>query len=181
MNEYNNEKWKKVKQYPNYEISDNGRVKSILRSIIMKQNKVATYFAVGLTNKNGYKTFRTHRLVAEYFVKGKSNINNVVNHIDGNKENNKFDNLEWTTSGKNQEHAYRLNLRVPYFLGKKGKDNPSSKPIYQYDLNFNFIRKWDSMADASRHIGIASTNILDSCKKGWSCGNYKWSKTLIQK
>ncbi|WP_445440849.1 HNH endonuclease [Citrobacter freundii] len=56
------------------------------------------------------KIFRVHRLVAEAFVSGKSNIRNQVNHIDGNKLNNHFSNLEWCSGKENMQHAISLGL-----------------------------------------------------------------------
>lgn len=55
-------------------------------------------------------TRRIHRIVAETFLKC-TNSNMEVNHKDGNKSNNKLNNLEWTTRGDNLEHAYRTGLR----------------------------------------------------------------------
>lgn len=52
-----------------------------------------------------------HRLVAIAFIDNPNNYRDV-NHIDGNKENNRVDNLEWVTASQNAIHAYRLGLRV---------------------------------------------------------------------
>jgi DNA-directed RNA polymerase sigma subunit (sigma70/sigma32) len=55
------------------------------------------------------RTLYVHRLVAEAFL-GKPADANEVNHIDGNKENNNLDNLEWTTHSANLQHAYKEGL-----------------------------------------------------------------------
>ncbi len=62
-------------------------------------------------------------------------------------------------------------------LGKyNGKDNPFSKIVYQYDLNNNFIKKWDCIEDAGKHIKRCSSNITACCKgRQKTCGGYKWS------
>lgn len=64
------------------------------------------YLQVGLTLNKGQKSksFRVHRLVAKFFVPGKSH-GLVVNHIDGNRHNNHANNLEWVTPKQNMENA----------------------------------------------------------------------------
>lgn len=114
--------WKKIKEYPNYEISNYGRVRSLkyysnvhkkyyVRVLILKEktNRYG-YKMITLSNENGRKCFTIHRLVAKAFIDNKSNYNEV-NHIDGNKSNNKFNNLEWCTRRDNILHAYKLGLK----------------------------------------------------------------------
>lgn len=116
--------WKKIKDYPNYEISNLGRVKALKyysnihkkyydRELILKEktNRFGYKF-VSLSNKFGRKSKAIHRLVAENFIENKNNYKEV-NHIDGNKNNNKVDNLEWCTRQYNVLHSYRLGLKKP--------------------------------------------------------------------
>ena len=70
----------------------------------------------GRTSKTRKKTARyIHQLVADHFVPGRED-DYVVNHIDGNKLNNRADNLEWVPQWKNVEHACRTGLN-PQWLG----------------------------------------------------------------
>jgi len=57
------------------------------------------------------KTVMLHRLVAIAFVENPNNYEEV-NHIDGNKQNNRHTNLEWVTRSQNQKHAYATGLQV---------------------------------------------------------------------
>jgi hypothetical protein len=66
----------------------------------------AGYRAVGIKESGRKRTLYVHRLVAEAFLE-KPNDGNEVNHIDGNKQNNAVENLEWTTHSANLQHAFR--------------------------------------------------------------------------
>jgi hypothetical protein len=81
------------------------------------------YLAVDLYDNGERKTKRVHRLVAEAFVPnphGKPEIN----HIDGNRHNNKVSNLEWVTKKENCRHAWDNGLVTPSY-GMLGKTNPN--------------------------------------------------------
>lgn len=71
------------------------------------------YVVVELWNKNGPKSKKIHRLVAEAFLPNPDK-KPQVNHIDGNKKNNRLDNLEWVTASENMKHSYDSKIRVPH-------------------------------------------------------------------
>ena len=68
------------------------------------------------------KAVRIHRLVAETFIPNPGNLSDV-NHIDGDKSNNRADNLEWASRGSNIKHSYDSGLRK----AKKGEESPVAK------------------------------------------------------
>ena len=92
--------------YEKYFISNFGRVKSIHRGkeLILK-NKINKHGYYNVTLWNGAKKpkyVRNHRLVALAFVKNYNpSVNIIIHHIDGNKLNPRFDNLQWTTYQNN--------------------------------------------------------------------------------
>lgn len=97
---------KKIKNYDNYYIYDNGDVfniktKKMLDGSIGKNG----YKYYRLSKENTKKMFYAHRLVAEYFIDNLDNLP-VVNHKDGNKLNNNVDNLEWVSYSENMEHFH---------------------------------------------------------------------------
>jgi len=124
----NNEKWLEIKNYDNYLISNKGRVMNKNTKRLLKPATTNGYLEVNLRKSNKGKTHRIHKLVYCHFANDFDLNNYVINHIDGNKQNNDFDNLEKVTSQENNVHATYIT-----------KINKSAKIVYQYDLEGNFI------------------------------------------
>ena len=106
-----NELWKEIEGYNGrYQISNCGRVWNVVTQQMMKpQLKKTGYLQVNLMKPNKKMVSeRIHRLVALYFC-NKPEGCNVVNHLDVNKTNNHFSNLEWTTISGNTKHCFEHN------------------------------------------------------------------------
>lgn len=99
-------RWKIIKGYPSYRIFNNGYVFSIKSEKFLKAGG-RPYLCVRLVENGNYRTHRIHVLVASHFIKRK-NKNLQVNHIDGNKLNNKVINLEWVTAKQNARHRTEI-------------------------------------------------------------------------
>ena len=96
--------WKKIKAYPNYEISSLGKVKNLNTYQNMKLRKRDDgYIDVGLTKNGEQKNELLHRLVGKTFCKKQSG-EVEVDHIDKNRSNNKSSNLRWATGSDNQRN-----------------------------------------------------------------------------
>jgi hypothetical protein len=101
--------WRKIKDASCYFINNSGDIYSTKSKRIMKPSMSGSgYKSIPLRVNNKYKGFFVHRLVAKAFV---VNEGDQVNHIDGNKLNNKSDNLEWCNQSANQNHALKTGLR----------------------------------------------------------------------
>lgn len=165
--------WKDIAGYEGlYQVSNTGEIKSLKfnhsnKEKIIKGNKESLgYLVVTLYKDGNRKNFKIHRLVAETFISNPKNLPQV-NHIDGNKQNNRIDNLEWCTASENTIHAHKSGLA--------NSDNQKIK-VNQYDLSGNFIRKWDGIVDIERNLNIDKSSIVKVCKhKRNQAGGYIWA------
>ena len=99
----------KIDAYKDYGISSDGRVYSFKRGKkeMKQQMGNAGYYYVTLCKNGKRSNHFVHRLVATAFVKNPNN-EIQVNHIDGDKTNNDFKNLEWVSPSENIKHAHSI-------------------------------------------------------------------------
>lgn len=166
--------WKTIEGYPNYMISNLGRVKSLnyhntgKEKILNLYKKTGGYLYVCLTKNKKHKWYRVHRLVAEALIPNSNNYPQV-NHKDENKQNNCVENLEWCTTDYNHNYGNR-NKKI----SDKLTNGKTSKKVFQYDLQGNFIKEWPSVREIQRQLGYSNQNICACC-----LGKYKQSYGYI--
>ena len=173
--------WKEIKGYEGkYIVSNYGEVISLPR---LKQNNSKKQYvepkelSKHISSTNGYvyvllcgkgkcKNVRLHKLVAEAFIPNPEN-KPQVNHKDGNKQNNKVDNLEWCTCKENIRHAYNNGLA----------SNKNKIKIQKCDLNGICIEEFNSISEASIKTKVSIGNIsLCINNKRKTAGKYIWKK-----
>lgn len=164
------EEWKPIKGFEGiYEVSNLGRLKSFKKHengyILSNKNSKGGYFSITLTDYKNNKTkhTRVHRLVAETFIPNPNNYP-VVNHIDGNKQNNRVDNLEWCTVQHNVKHALNHN---PNMIKGMKKHNQYIKPkeICQYSLEGYLMAIYPNAKLAQKVTGVCARNVLQVARK----------------
>jgi len=112
------EKWVElggiVENGEGYKVSNTGKVWSTKTNRYLKPaRRINGYLFVCLSQNSIVKQYDIHRLVALAHLTRRDRHKIEVNHINGNKEDNKVDNLEWVSSSENKKHAYRNGLRNP--------------------------------------------------------------------
>ena len=91
------------------------------------------YLYIGLRYDNGEKKILLHRAIAITFIDNPHN-HPQVNHIDGNKENNRIDNLEWVTPSQNVQHSFDNGLNIGshhVYVKNNGKSPTAADSIDQ--------------------------------------------------
>lgn len=175
------EVWKSLDfmNYPEYEVSNMGRVKSLKRGkekILHQEKNKNGYLRIQLCSNNK-KNFSVHRLVASAFLENPENLS-CVNHKNEIKTDNRVENLEWVSYKYNNNYGTR-NERI----SESNKDKPKSEehkqnlqtPIIQLTINNKFIKEWFGATQASQDLNLSQGNITACCrKKRNKCGGYKW-------
>lgn len=122
--------------------------------IVRNETKGTVIKGTSITRNNRYvkvhldKFYALHRLVAEHFILNPENLPQV-NHINGDRYDNRVENLEWCSPSENVKHAYKTGLKTNH-----GTSNPVSK-LTEEDV----IRIW-----ALRHTNMTARSIRDHLK-----------------
>ena len=161
--------WKDIEGYEGYQVSNLGRVRSVDRTVIRGGSKIKRkgmirklvpnnkgYLYVHIVNK---PTINVHRAVAKAFVPGYFD-GAQVNHIDENKHNNRWDNLEWVTNKENSNFGTRKERL------RSAHTRIYGKAVDQYSIDGEFIATYQSQNEAARITGIYQSNISFSVRKG---------------
>lgn len=161
----------KIKDYPDYYITDTGDVYSRYGVRIRKRRLDIGpdgYFQVGLHKDGKNKTHRVHRLVAEAFLSNPEH-KRQVNHKNGIKTDNRVENLEWCTPSENIQHSYDVLKRQI-----KPPRNTKQKWVARIKDGVVVDKFWGTH-EAERQTGICNTSIAACCRgQTKHAGGFQW-------
>ena len=159
--------------YPNYTITDDGKVFSLnyhkegYKKELKPLIENCGYFIVGLYNKvSKYKRFMVHRLVALTFILNTYNLQEL-NHKDECKTNNNVSNLEWCSKSYNINYGTRNERCGEKNLNRKDQ----SRPVKQFTKDGRFIAEYPSIAEVERRTGLMKSAI-GHCVQGRTKSSY---------
>lgn len=158
--------------YDRYYISDEGILYTDYGHKQMSDKAIQNgYIVNSLYGENNYrKDIRRHVLVATIFCKKESDKQNQINHKDGNKLNNKADNLEWCTSKENIDHAWQNNLSHT----RKGSASNLSKLNEQQVLEILQLLKENKMTGRKiAELYKVAPSTISAIKNGHNWKNLK--------
>ena len=165
--------WRKIPDYEDYLVSNFGNVRSFknkkyVNGLPMKvQENRASYMKIILWKNGKRKELKLHRIVCELFNGVPPEGKEQVNHIDGNKRNNHYTNLEWTSSSENTLHAYENGLK---------NHLRNKRAVVQKSLKGDIINFYPSVSESASAVGGNSYGISMVCKNKFkSYKGYVWN------
>ena len=149
----NREIWKSIDGYANYEVSSFGRVRNATTERILKPWTQNTgYLIIRLWRDGNQKQCLVHRLVAQEFVDNPLN-KRIVDHIDGVKTNNTFDNLRWASDTENQGNQKNQTNRTSIY---KGVSFDRSRNKWMAKIRTTNLGRFESEREAAKAYNEAA-------------------------
>ena len=168
------------------EVSENAELRNFFTKRLYKKHlnkKHGRYYLTVLINGKIYCK-KVSRIVAEAFIPNPEKLSDV-NHIDGDKTNDKVCNLEWVNRGDNIRHAFKIGLKKRAYspigyIPKKESYFISSTQVVQYDMKMNKIAEYKNLSHAARALKLNYGNMLNHLrgkKSRLSIGGFifKWA------
>lgn len=148
-----NEQWIEAKNNSNYLVSNMGRIRHRIKNNLLRPVDTCGYYKIRLSKDGIITDWLVHKLVFYSFHSDIEEKNYCIDHIDGDKHNNKLDNLRKITISENVVNAYYSQ-----------RTNSNIKPISQFSLNGDFISTFPSSKEAARQLNLDSSSIIKCCK-----------------
>ena len=117
------EEWKRIKGFPNYEVSNLGNVRNDEGRLLSSHHpeRASGYCKVTMAIAEGKYNSRTvHRIVAEAFIPNPEN-KPQIHHKNGDKADNRADNLEWVTPKEHGAYTAKPKTETAYFKNREAR------------------------------------------------------------
>lgn len=179
------EEWRYIEGYEGlYQVSNEGRIKSLNREIVYKDGRKKIlpekilhnflsdlgYYHVMLSKNGIPKRYKVHRLVAKAFIPNPNDLP-IINHKDENPKNNTVENLEWCTQD------YNIHYGTMIERGREKQINRSdlSKEVKQYTLDGALVGEYKSASEVERkHPQFKTSSVTRCCRNNQIYKGYIW-------
>lgn len=199
--------WKPIAGYEGlYEVSNTQKVRSVDRILnhptgkCLVKSKIKElqlsnkgYYCLSLYKEGRGKVHLLHRLIAKAFIPNPKNLPEI-DHINGNRLDNRIENLRWTTRKGNMNNPVTKERMSKYYLDEDWVDNrmqkriankrkTAPKKVYQYTLDGVFLKEYGTTIQAEKETGIKKELITASCRERGrrQAIGYLWSYEKFEK
>lgn len=173
------ESWRILEEFPDYRIYDDGNIVSHRRlkpRLLKGKYDKDGYKEFQLRDARGYRKYRRgHRLVGLAFLGEPPEEQPLINHKNGIKDDNRLENLEWSSVSENTQHGFDVLGRV--------KTKHGGNKVDLMNKDGEVVRTFDFISDAARYLNVSQANASSNYNK-----NYKgitpsrgFPKYLVQK
>lgn len=160
------EVWKEIEGTNGmYEVSNTGKVRSLdyrqtgkTKELVCQVDKKG-YKRVRISRDGKKYSFKIHRLVANAFIPNPENKPHV-NHINGDKSDNRAENLEWMTCQENADHAMKNHLWDGCLSASARTNEKRKKPIVATNIKTGEKITFESMRDAEKALNTKHINAV---------------------
>lgn len=181
--------WMPIEGYEGlYEVSNTQKVRSVDRILNHPTGKCLVkskhkklqisnkgYYCLSLFKDGKGKVHLLHRLIAKAFIPNPNNLPEI-DHINGNRKDNRIENLRWTTRKGNMNNPVTKSRMSKYYSDKdwimakiqKGiinKSKTAPKKVYQYSLDGVFLKEYETTIIAEKETGVKKELITMSCRE----------------
>lgn len=162
---------KEVPGMPGIYVTEEGEIYSELRGgrYLKQQEDSKGYMRVRVSINRKKQAIKVHRAVAEAFIPNPLK-KPQVNHKDGNKHNNRIDNLEWVTNIENARHAIENDLWGNVFAASRKSNESRKRPIIATDTATGESKAFESMREAEGCCGTRHINEVIRGKRSQANG-----------
>lgn len=169
-NRYHISRCGKLKSLPKWRNTGTGGYLS-KEKILAKRRDTKGYVILEMSRPDGsFYYVKRSRLIAKLWIPNPNNLP-VVNHINGIKDDDSVENLEWCTDSENEFHAYRTGLKKAAYLGKFGKDHNQSIPVLA--IKETSIIEFESKTACGIYFGTTVQNVYRAMKSSGELKGYK--------